>query len=158
MTLDDAILAVARQHSQQFVDDTINEPETLPMFDVDSDPHRRLTAAEQAELTQLVNDRIDAKATAEKALKVAKDCDAVILARLRPGERWEVVPGVGVAVREPSRSYSPKLAQQLLTDQDIAACTITTVDPLLVKQLLKKRHQLDQAMQPGTGDPTVAAL
>lgn len=111
---------------------------------------------DRAEMDALVGEWLDERGATEKHAAKVADVAAVITAKLRPGEQWEVVQGVGCKIISARRSFDEAAAAELLTDEDLTACQ--ALSWTAAKALLKARGQLDACMRPGTGNGSLVIL
>lgn len=77
------------------------------------------------ELLDLANSWHDHRAGVEKHRTMQAEAAESILLRLGPGDKIEIVPGVGIRVQGASRSFSETKARQVLTPEQLDAITET---------------------------------
>lgn len=109
-------------------------------------------------LDALVNEWLDRKAAAEKEAAGLAEVAELIGRHLKPGEKHEVVPGVGVQMKRPNRAFDQEAALALLSEADLVQCEVRDISWSMVKALLKDRGVLDQAMKQGSGRGSLVQL
>ncbi len=111
-------------------------------------------------LDALAGEWLDRKAAIEKETAGLAEVAELIGRYLKPGERHELtgVPGVGVQMKRPSRSFDQDAALALLTEEEAKECEVTDLSWANVKKLLKDRGRLEECMKPGSGRGSLVQL
>ena len=107
-------------------------------------------------LDQLVNEYLDCAEGVEKYQARKDELAAILAVKLGPGGRHEIVPGVGVTVARPARRFDPKLAQQVLTSDQLAMISEFTPSATLAAERLP--GALVDLCKVSSGRPTVRRL
>lgn len=121
-----------------------------------------MSAAKTAKqiLDGLVGDYLDASEAIEKWETTRRQLADQIAALLGPGGRHEIVDGVGVSVSRPRSSFDERTARAVLTDEQLAAITVTETTSRLDFELAGRLwgSALTDQLKRTSGRPTVRRL
>lgn len=76
-------------------------------------------------MAKVVNEWLDVLADIEKANDRKTELAEIIIEHLPVGQRYELMPGVGVRVQAPAPRFSPARAAEILTAEQLAAISMT---------------------------------
>jgi hypothetical protein len=108
------------------------------------------------DLAALVNDYLDLIEATEKNARRKEELTAEIVAKVPPGGKVEVLPGVGIRVQHPARRWSDTEAEKILTADQLALITVTKLSGTKAADMLPGAL-VDLCKVPGTR-PTVVRL
>jgi hypothetical protein len=113
-----------------------------------------MTAAPVTGDAALVAEYLDLCEHIDEAELRKAELAALILSRVRPGQRVEVVDGVGVQVVAGPRRFSPELAAQIFTPEQLAEISVPTIST----NLAKSRYPVQAEAAKVAGKPQVRRL
>src|SRR4051812_9378025 len=106
------------------------------------------------EMDGLVNEYLDVCERIDKDNLIRDQLAEMLVGRLRPGQRYEIVDGVGVQVVAGPRRFNAELAEQIFTHEQLAEISVPTISSTLAKA----RYPVQAEASKVAGRPQVRRL